>query len=50
LIDYANQVYRELHGVLGEGKGQFEQGMSVFLCIVNANDEESILARLKVHC
>ncbi len=42
------QVYRELHGVLGEGRGQFEQGMHVLLCIINANNETNILDRLKV--
>jgi hypothetical protein len=42
------QVYRELHGVLGEGRGQYEQGMHVLLCIINANNATNILDRLKV--
>lgn len=46
--DYQEHVYRELHGVLGEGRGQFEQGMHVFLCIINANNETNILDRLKL--
>jgi hypothetical protein len=45
------QVYRELHGVLGEGKGHFEEGLAVALFLVNATSTEAATQRLKVpHC
>ncbi len=42
------QVYRELHGVLGEGKGHFEEGLAVALFLVNASSTEAAIQRLKV--
>jgi hypothetical protein len=44
-------VFRELHGFLGEGKGQFEDGLFVNLHLINAPPDfgpERILERLKV--
>jgi hypothetical protein len=45
------QAYRELHGMLGEGKDQFREGLSVVLFLINAADPghvKNTLARLKV--
>jgi hypothetical protein len=44
-------VFRELHGFLGEGKGQFQQGLFVNLHLINVPADfgpERILERLKV--
>jgi hypothetical protein len=44
-------VFRELHGFLGEGKGQFEDGLFVNLHLINAPPDfgpARILERLKV--
>jgi hypothetical protein len=43
-------VYRELHGVLGEGKDRFQFGLAVALYLLNTLSRESILKRLKVQC
>lgn len=45
---YQERVYRELHGVLGEGKGQFEKGLAVALFLVNASSTETAIQRLKL--
>jgi hypothetical protein len=44
-------VFRELHGILGEGRDQFEDGLFVNLHLINVQPEfgvELILERLKV--
>ncbi|ELR13143.1 uncharacterized protein ACA1_349340 [Acanthamoeba castellanii str. Neff] len=49
--DYQEQVFRELHGFLGEGKGQFEDGLFVNLHLINAPPgfgPARILERLKI--
>jgi hypothetical protein len=45
--DVQAQVYRELHGVLGEGKGRFESGLAVALHLLNTTNRTSIIKRLK---
>jgi len=45
---YQERVYRELHGVLGEGKGQFTEGLAVALFLVNASSTETAIQRLKL--
>jgi hypothetical protein len=47
---YQELVYRELHGMLGEGKGQFETSLPVLLCLLNTSKKEvnSIVMRLKI--
>jgi hypothetical protein len=48
---YQELVYRELHGILGEGKGQFETSLPVLLCLLNVTgtkDVNSIVMRLKI--
>lgn len=45
------QAYRELHGMLGEGKDRFREGLSVVLFFINAADPDHVkntLTRLKV--
>jgi hypothetical protein len=47
------QVFRELHGLLGEGKGQYRQGLCLNLHLINPKstsdvDLASIRERLKV--
>jgi hypothetical protein len=42
------QVYRELHGVIGEGRGHFKSGLAVALHLLNTNASDTIIARLKV--
>ncbi|ELR16303.1 Fbox domain containing protein [Acanthamoeba castellanii str. Neff] len=49
--DHAERAYRELHGMLGEGKGRFEKGLAVVLFLINATDPDHVqntLGRLKV--
>lgn len=49
--DYQEQVFREFHGLLGEGKGQYEQGLCVNLHLVNptsVTNITSIRERLKL--
>ena len=46
------QVFRELHGMLGEGKGQFCQGLCLNLHLINPKSMDNvdmIRQRLKVH-
>jgi hypothetical protein len=51
VLGAGGQAYRELHGMLGEGKGRFEKGLAVVLFLINATDPDHVqntLARLKV--
>jgi hypothetical protein len=41
-------VYRELHGVLGEGKDHFASGLAVTLYLLNTTARSTIIDRLKV--
>lgn len=48
---HVHQAFKELHGLIGEGKGQFEQGLYVNLFLINPSDKidiSSVLQRLKV--
>jgi hypothetical protein len=42
------QVYRELHGVLGEGKGHIQSGLAVALFLLNTTARSTIIDRLRV--
>ena len=47
---YMRQAYRELHGVLGEGKGRFFPTMPILMCLLNTEpaNELPIMERLRV--
>jgi len=45
---YQEYVYRELHGVVGEGKGQFFQGLPIHLCLLDSHDTMAILNHLQI--
>jgi hypothetical protein len=42
------QVYRELHGVLGEGKGHIQSGLAVALFLLNTTARSTVIDRLRV--
>lgn len=47
---YQDRAYRELHGVLGEGKGRFFPTMPILMCLLNTElaNELPIMERLRI--
>ena len=47
-----DQAYRELHGMLGEGKDKYVEGLHIVLFLLDTDkaDVNRVLDRLKVLC